>query len=190
MSKIKRPENLTPMFEQYFDLKEKYPRGLLLFRCGDFYELYGEDAVWGARVLEISQTSREMGKGNRIEMAGVPCHAIDNYLKILVDKGIQAAICEQIEDPRKARGLVKRDVTRVITSGTVLEPQFLPEDENNFLMALASHQGKTGMAIGDISTGELRVTTLGSLQISRFKDEIFRIRPSEIVIDKNLTGLA
>lgn len=182
-------EDLTPMFRQYFDLKDRYPGCLLLFRCGDFYEMYGDDAVRGAKAMEIAITSREVGKGNRLEMAGVPHHALDNYLKALIAKGIKVAVCEQLEDPRQAKGLVKRDVTRVITSGTILDPKMLAEDENNFLLSAATHGENTGLALADVSTGECRVTKIPSREILRIKDEIFRLRPSEVILDKNLGGI-
>lgn len=186
---IKRPKKLTPMFRQYFDLKERYPESLLLFRCGDFYELYGEDAIRGAKAMEIALTYREIKKGHRIEMAGVPHHALDNYMKLLIKKGIKVAVCEQLEDPKKSKGLVKRDVTRVITSGTVMDPGMLPEDENNYLIALATFDEKTGIAVSDVSTGELRITNLPAKDVGRLKDEIYRIRPSEVILNSNLGGL-
>jgi DNA mismatch repair protein MutS len=180
--------SLTPMFRQFFDLKDRYPDCLLLFRCGDFYEMYGKDAVIGAKAMEIAITSREMGKGGRIEMAGVPYHALDNYLKLVIAKGIKVAVCEQMEDPKKTKGLVKRDVTKVITSGTILDPTMLAEDKNNYLMALASFAKQTGIAVADVSTGGLKVTSLVSSDIFKLKDEIFRIRPSEVIIDESLTA--
>ncbi len=186
MAKIKKPNNLTPMFKQYFDLKEQYPDSLLLFRCGDFYELYGEDALIGAKAMEITLTSREMGKGRRIEMAGIPYHALNNYLPMLVSKGIKVAVCEQLEDPKKSKGLVKRDVTKVITSGTVIDSNMLEEDRNNYLMVIATEGKHTSIAVGDVSTGEMKITYIPKEDISRIKDEIFRLKPSEILIDQQL----
>jgi DNA mismatch repair protein MutS len=176
------------MFAQYFDLKERYPDSLLLFRCGDFYEMYGDDAVEGARLMEIALTTREVGKEERIAMAGVPHHALDNYMRLLIGKGRKVAVCEQLEDPKKVKGLVKRDVTRVITSGTVMDPQMLPADQNNFLLAVASLGGHTGIAVADISTGDFRLTDLPSRDMPRLQDEIFRIRPSEVLLYGEIPG--
>ncbi|MCE1245373.1 MAG: DNA mismatch repair protein MutS [Firmicutes bacterium] len=189
MDLVKRPANPTPMFRQYFDIKDRYPGCILLFRCGDFYEMYGEDAEKGAGLMEIAVTSRDAGGGERIAMAGVPHHAVDNYMRSLIKKGEKVAVCEQLEDPSQAKGLVKRDVTKVITSGTVTDPNLLSQDENNFLMCITGSDENYGMAFCDISTGEFRVTGVGIADYSWIVDEIFRIRPGEAIISKNLRHL-
>lgn len=183
---VKRPVNPTPMFQQYFSIKDRNPDCLLLFRCGDFYEMYGEDAERGAKLLEIALTSREAGGGERVGMAGMPYHSLDGYLRTLVQKGVRVAICEQLEDPKKVKGLVERDVVKIVTSGTLTDPQMLEEDRSNYLMALISSKDFYGLAFTDISTGEFKITRIPSTDFSRLTDEIFRIRPSEVIIDHNL----
>ena len=182
-------KKLTPMFRQFFEIKERHPDCLLLFRCGDFYEMYGQDAVVGARAMEITLTSREVGGGRRIEMAGVPYHALDNYLRMLVTKGIKVAICEQLEDPKQAKGLVKRDVTKVVTSGTLLDLNMLSADKNNYLVAIAGFGENTGIAAADVSTGEMKVTSIQSVELGKLKDEIYKIQPGEVIIHENTGGL-
>jgi DNA mismatch repair protein MutS len=174
------------MFRQYFDIKDRYPGCMLLFRCGDFYEMYGEDAEKGAGLMEIAVTSRDAGGGDRIAMAGVPYHAVDGYLRSLIKKGEKVAVCEQMEDPSQAKGLVKRDVTRVITSGTITDPNLLSQDENNFLMSVVSNGENYGLAFCDVSTGEFRVTGVGISDYSWIIDEIFRVRPGEAIIQADL----
>ena len=119
------------MMQQYHQLKARYPGMLLLFRLGDFYELFYDDALIASRELEITLTSREIGKGQRIPMCGVPYHAVEAYLARLVERGHRVALCDQLEDPRKAKGLVHRDVVRVVTPGTALEQSLLPHNANN-----------------------------------------------------------
>ena len=148
----------TPMMEQYFRIKEQYKDCLLLYRMGDFYEMFGEDAVIGSKELEITLTSRERGKKERIPLCGVPWHALDSYLPRLVEKGYKVAICEQMEDPRCAKGLVDRDVVRVVTPGTVLESTVLDGKANNYLMSIAKVGDAYGLSFVDISTGEFVAT--------------------------------
>ena len=169
------------MFRQYQDLKRQYPDVILLFRCGDFYELYGEDAVIGAQAMDISLTSREM-RGQRLPMAGVPFHAIDRYLARLLAAGYKAAIAEQMEDPKLAKGLVKRDITRIMTPGTVVEDYLLDERSNNYLLALHTEHGYA-LAIADCSTGEFLVTEVDSTRArDKILEEISRLQPSEILL--------
>ena len=151
----------TPMMEQYFQIKEQYKGCILLYRMGDFYEMFGEDAVIGSKALEITLTSREKGKKERIPLCGVPWHALDSYLPKLLSKGYKVAICEQMEDPRHAKGLVDRDVVRIVTPGTVLESTVLDSSENNYLMAIAQGGGSYGLAFVDISTGDFSLTEVG-----------------------------
>ncbi len=148
----------TPMMEQYFRIKEQYKDCLLLYRMGDFYEMFGEDALLGSKELEITLTSRERGKKERIPLCGVPWHALDSYLPKLVSKGYKVAICEQMEDPRHAKGLVDRDVVRIVTPGTVLESAVLDGRANNYLMAIAKAGDSYGVSFVDISTGEFVAT--------------------------------
>jgi DNA mismatch repair protein MutS len=151
---------LTPMFRQWQAAKARYPDALLLFRMGDFYEMFGADAETGARELGLTLTSRECGEGRRIPMCGVPHHAVQRYVQTLIRKGYRAAICEQLEDPRKAKGLVERDVTRVLTPGTLLEDEFLEGAASNYLTAVAVEQEVWGLASVDVSTGDFRVTEI------------------------------
>ena len=148
----------TPMMEQYFRIKESYKDCLLLYRMGDFYEMFGEDAIIGSKELEITLTSRERGRKERIPLCGVPWHALDSYLPKLVSKGYKVAIAEQLEDPRNAKGLVERDVVRIITPGTVLESTVLESKTNSYLMSIAEGEHAYGLSFVDISTGEFVVT--------------------------------
>ena len=150
------PVKLTPMFEQYMGIKAEHPDALLFYRMGDFYELFLEDAKVAARELQIALTSRSRDAENPIPMCGVPWHAVEGYVAQLIDKGYHVAICDQTEDPKAAKGLVKRAVTRVITPGTVLEDANLASKSHNFLGALcpSASGGAGGLAWADISTGQ------------------------------------
>ena len=148
----------TPMMEQYFRIKESYRDCILLYRMGDFYEMFGEDAIIGSKELEITLTSRDRGKKERIPLCGVPWHALDSYLPKLVSKGYKVAIAEQLEDPKHAKGLVERDVVRIVTPGTILESSVLESKANNYLMAISKGEGAFGLSFVDISTGEFVVT--------------------------------
>ena len=127
---------LTPMMEQYFKVKEQYPGHLLFYRLGDFYEMFFDDAKTASRELELTLTGRDCGEGNRAPMCGVPYHSVDNYIARLIVKGYKIAICEQMEDPATAKGLVKRDVVRIVTPGTVIESNMLSDSKNNYLASL------------------------------------------------------
>ncbi|MFN7921742.1 MAG: DNA mismatch repair protein MutS [Bryobacteraceae bacterium] len=152
------PEPSTPLMRQYHSVKQQVPGALLMFRLGDFYELFYEDAVTAARELEITLTSRNKEKGEPIPMAGVPHHASENYIARLVQKGYRVAICEQTEDPKFAKKLVKRELTRIVTPGTATDANLLRSHENNFLAAVARANGRAGVAWVDVSTGEFRAT--------------------------------
>ncbi|HEX7393216.1 MAG TPA: DNA mismatch repair protein MutS [Thermoplasmata archaeon] len=170
------------MMEQYFRIKENYRDCILLYRMGDFYEMFGEDAVLGSKVLEITLTSREKGKKERIPLCGVPWHALDTYLPILVSKGYKVAICEQLQDTRLAKGLVDRDVVRVVTPGTVLESTVLDSKSNNYLMALSVGDGGYGLSFVDISTGEFVVTQVeGEDAESKVLAEFAQRNPKEVL---------
>jgi DNA mismatch repair protein MutS len=173
------------MFRQYLEMKRQYPDVILLFRCGDFYEMYGDDAVVGAQAMDIALTAREM-RGTKMPMAGVPFHAIDRYLSRLLAAGHKAALAEQMEDPKLAKGLVKRDVTRVMTPGTIVEDYLLDERSNNYLLALHTENGY-GLAVADCSTGEFLVTEIsGERSRERILEEIARLQPAEILVPPSL----
>ncbi len=165
-----RESDLTPMYRQWAQAKRDYPDVLLLFRMGDFYEMFGEDAETGARVLGLTLTASRYAGDKKIPMCGLPHHALDRYLRQLVEQGDRAAICEQVEDPKKAKGLVKRQVTRIVTPGTVLEDELLDGSENNFLVAVATRGQATGIASVDISTGDFLVTEVGLRGASRLEE--------------------
>ncbi len=170
---------LTPMMKQYTEIKKRYPDALLFFRLGDFYEMFGEDAQIAAKELEIALTSREAGKAGRIPMCGVPYHAVNGYLEKLVGKGYRVAICEQLEDPKQAKGVVKRDVVRVVTPGTFIEGA-LEEKRSQYLTAVALVGESYGIASLDLSTGQFLVTELDSF--TKVEDELFRLSPAELVV--------
>ena len=149
-------EDLTPMMRQYYAVKQETPDALLLFRLGDFYEMFFDDAVTASRELEITLTSRNKDKENAVPMCGVPYHAADGYIARLLRKGYKVAICDQVEVPHKGIKLVRREVTRVITPGTVTDTNVLSPGENNFLLALTERDDQIGCAFLDISTGEFR----------------------------------
>jgi len=173
----------TPMLQQYFAAKAEHPGVLLAMRVGDFYEFYGEDAETAARALEITLTGREDGGNGRVAMAGVPYHSVEKYLARLIQQGLKVALCDQLEDPKQAKGLVKRGVTRVLTAGTVLEESMLEGGANNFLAAICVLDGQIGLATLDPSTGEFAVTeVVGADLQDRILQELARIRPSELLI--------
>ena len=150
--------DLTPAMRQYMDIKQKHQDCILFFRMGDFYEMFFEDAITASKVLEITLTSRNKGKEDSIPLCGFPYHAASSYIRKLIDKGFKVAICEQVEDPKQAKGVVKREVVRVVTPGLVLDSDNLDAKENNFLAALYLSDNRFGLAFLDISTGEFRVT--------------------------------
>ncbi|MBP9691438.1 DNA mismatch repair protein MutS, partial [Candidatus Woesebacteria bacterium] len=174
-------EFATPMMQQYLEVKKQYPDCLLFFRMGDFYELFLEDAVVGAKALNITLTSRARGKDGRIPMAGVPYHSVSSYLSKLVSSGFKVAICEQVSLP-DGKGLVDRRVTRIVTPGTVLDDQSLSEKENNYIMALSFHGNKIGFALADLTTGLFHMEELDEGKRILLEDEIMRIEPSECVL--------
>ena len=167
---------MTPLRKQYLSVKGRYPEAIVLFRLGDFYETFDDDAKLVARELEIVLTSREMGKGKRVPMAGIPHHALDNYLARLINKGHKVAICDQLTPPGK--GLVERDVTRVVTPGTVVEPSLLDGRANNYLASVIVEGEKAGIAYVDITTSEFATT---ELPYHHLMPELGRLKPSEII---------
>ncbi len=176
---MKKCQNLTPMMQLYCETKEKYKDCILFYRLGDFYEMFFEDALIASKELEITLTGKDCGLEERAPMCGVPFHAVDGYLNKLVSKGYKVAICEQLEDPKQAKGLVKRDVIRVVTPGTNLDAQALDETRNNYLMCIVCMEDRYGLSVADISTGEYLVTELDSEK--KLLDEINKFSPSEII---------
>jgi DNA mismatch repair protein MutS len=172
------------MMQQYFGAKEDHPGVLLAMRVGDFYEFYGEDAETAAAALEITLTGRE-DQGSRIPMAGVPYHSVEKYLARLLQKGLKVALCDQLENPKEAKGIVKRGVTRVLTPGTLMEDSMLPGNANNFLAAICVQDGRAGLATLDPSTGEFVVTELEGAFDEKLIQELGRIRPSELLVSPN-----
>ena len=170
---------LTPMMEQYQRIKSQHEDAILLFRMGDFYETFFDDAKTAARVLGLALTTRDKGSKNPVPLAGVPHHALESYLTRLVGAGYRVAICDQVEDPKQAKGIVKREVTEVITPGTILSSAMLDEKRSNFLVALAPGKERTGLARIDLSTGEFSVTELAASDLRR---EVLRADASEIVV--------
>src|SRR5437868_7717511 len=174
-------EPSTPLMRQYAAIKREHPSALLFFRLGDFYELFFDDAVLAARELQITLTSRNKEKGIDIPMCGVPHHAADGYISKLIRKGFKVAICEQVEDPRLAKKLVRREVTRVVTPGTAADSS-LSSEENNFLAAVAHNGERVGFAALDLSTGEFRATEFqGESAANRIQEEIQQLRPKEVL---------
>ncbi len=179
-------DEITPIRQQYLDIKKKYPGTIVFFRLGDFYETFDEDAEITSRELDIVLTSRGAHKGSRIPMAGIPYHAVDNYLSKLIEKGYHVAICEQIGE-QPAKGIFPRDVVRVVTPGTVYEPGLLKSDHNNFLAAIVLESNKVGVAFVDISTGEFQATEIESDNpLLDLKSELIRINPVEILLPESL----
>jgi len=173
----------APIRRQYLRIKQRYPDAIVLFRLGDFYETFDEDAKLASKELGITLTSREMGRGKRYPMAGIPHHALDGYLIRLINAGHKVAICEQVSDPAASRGLVERDVVRVVTPGTVMEPGLLEQKANNYLLALVGDGEEVGIAFVDITTGEFRVTQLPPQDVP---SELARLRPSEVLAPKDM----
>ena len=175
---------LTPMMQQYMAIKEQYKDCILFYRLGDFYEMFYDDALTASRELEITLTGKNCGQEERAPMCGVPYHAVDVYLNKLVAKGYKVAICEQAEDPKQAKGIVKREVIRIVTPGTNLSQQALDEGRNNYLMCLVYDNNQFGLAITDISTGDFYTTEVATLK--ELYDEIHRFSPSEIICNDSL----
>lgn len=169
----------SPMVKQYLSIKENHKDAILFFRLGDFYEMFNEDAEVASRELDLVLTGRGQDE-NRMPMCGIPYHAADTYIARLLEKGHKVAICEQVEDPKLAQGVVKREVIRIITPGTVIEPNLLSEKSNNYLLAITLEKDKFGLAYIDISTGEFQVTEFEDRE--KLQDEVNRINPAEILI--------
>ena len=171
---------LTPMMQQYMEVKNKYKDCILFYRLGDFYEMFFDDALTASRELELTLTGRDCGLAERAPMCGVPYHAVEGYLDRLIEKGYKVAICEQLEDPALAKGLVQRDVIRVVTPGTVIELAMLDERSNNFLLSACFAGDKAGLAFADVSTGEFFVHQVTDAPHT-LADEVTRIGPVELI---------
>lgn len=180
--------DLTPMMQHYVEIKDQYPHALVLYRVGDFFETFFEDAITIARELELVLTGKEAGKQvGRVPLAGIPHHALDRYCTLLVEKGLAIAICDQVEDPATAQGLVKREVTRVITPGTVLEEGMLSARQNNFLASVVVAGKHWGLAYADVSTGEF-LTTQGD-NPDHLSQELLRLQPAEVLFPTEAANL-
>ncbi|NLP28109.1 MAG: DNA mismatch repair protein MutS [Clostridia bacterium] len=177
---------LTPMMQQYVQIKERNKDCILFFRLGDFYEMFFEDAEIASRELELVLTGRDCGLEERAPMCGIPYHAANNYISRLVSKGYKIAICEQLEDPAQAKGIVKRDIVKIITPGTFTDLSFLEENKNNYILSiyLDNNTGKCGLCFADISTGEFNATSF-NMDYSLIIDEIYKYSPKEILVQCN-----
>ncbi len=172
-------EKLTPMMQHYLDTKDAYGDCILFYRLGDFYEMFFEDAVTVSRELELTLTGKSCGLEERAPMCGVPFHAAETYLNRLVGKGYRVAICEQVEDPKLAKGMVKREVVRVVTPGTNTNLQNLDEGKNNYLMGIYYSGDSFGISAVDVTTGDYYVTEVDEAR--KAADEITKFAPSELI---------
>lgn len=173
---------LTPMMKQYMETKSQYQDCILFYRLGDFYEMFFEDALTASRELEITLTGKNCGQEEKAPMCGVPYHAVEGYLNRLVAKGYKVAICEQVEDPKTTKGIVKREVVRIVTPGTNLDTQALDETKNNYIMCIVYIADRYGVSVADISTGDYFVTEIPDS--AKLLDEIYRFSPSEIICNE------
>lgn len=177
--------NVTPMMQQYLKIKSEYQDCLLFFRLGDFYEMFYEDAKEASRVLEITLTKRDAKKENPIPMCGVPYHSADSYIDTLVNNGYKVAICEQMEDPKQTKGMVRREVVRIVTPGTVMEQGGVDDKQNNYILSFVMNQPEIALSYCDVSTGELKVTHFNDE--ATLLNEITTINPNEVVINDNIS---
>ena len=192
---------LSPMMQQYMRIKENHPEPLLFFRVGDFYETFFDDAITASRELELTLTGKDCGLSERAPMAGVPYHAVDVYVNRLIEKGYKVAICEQLEDPKTAKGLVDRDIIRIITPGTVTDSAYIGEKKNNFLLSVCLNGKKAGLSWCDVSTGEMFARMIQSSEkeltgaltgahalstLSAFPDVLFAVIPELFPHGRNL----
>ncbi|WP_119024939.1 DNA mismatch repair protein MutS [Staphylococcus argenteus] len=177
--------NVTPMMQQYLKIKSEYQDCLLFFRLGDFYEMFYEDAKEASRVLEITLTKRDAKKENPIPMCGVPYHSADSYIDTLVNNGYKVAICEQMEDPKQTKGMVRREVVRIVTPGTVMEQGGVDDKQNNYILSFVMQQPEIALSYCDVSTGELKVTYFNDE--ATLLNEITTINPNEVVVNESLS---
>ena len=177
----------SPMMQHYLNIKKEYNDAIVFYRLGDFYEMFFDDAITASRELEITLTGRDCGQEERAPMCGVPFHAAEVYIAKLIEKGYKVAICEQLEDPKQAKGIVKRDVIRVITPGTVIESNLLDEKKNNYIMSIYKKGMFFGLAVCDISTGDFYATQIKeNNNFSKLLDEISRYYPAEIIVNETM----
>ena len=175
---------LTPMMRQYLEIKERHPDCILFFRLGDFYEMFADDAKLASHELDLTLTTRDRGKekSEQVPMCGVPYHSAESYIARLVARGYKVAICEQMEDPALAKGLVKRDITRIVTPGTVIESSMLDESRNNYFACVFGEGGRYGLSFCDISTGAFYATQAeGAEAMERVISELGRFAPAEVL---------
>ena len=178
---------LSPMMAQYFEIKKKHKDEIVFFRLGDFYEMFYDDAILASKELELTLTGRDCGQEARAPMCGVPFHSYENYVAKLIAKGYKVAICEQMEDPATAKGLVKRDIIRVITPGTVIESSMLQDDKNNYIGSVYLKNGCIGVCFADVSTGSAHTTELAGEKLStQLIAELCRYNPSELLFNTAL----
>ena len=182
IDKTNMASKMTPMMQQYLQTKEEYPDCILFYRLGDFYEMFFDDAITASKELEITLTGKNCGLEERAPMCGVPYHAVDSYLNRLVSKGYKVAICEQMEDPKLAKGIVKRDVIRIVTPGTNLDMQALDETKNNYIMSIVYIADRFGLSVADVTTGEYMVTEIECS--GKMMDELTKFMPSEIICNE------
>lgn len=173
---------MTPMMQQYLETKKSYQDCILFYRLGDFYEMFFEDAITASKELEITLTGKNCGQEERAPMCGVPYHAVDSYLNKLVSKGYKVAICEQVEDPKLAKGIVKREVIRIVTPGTNLNVQAMDDTKNNYLICVSYFPGRIGMSVADVTTGDYYLTELEDIR--KLQDEINKYAPSELICNE------
>lgn len=182
---MKENEKLSPMMRRYFEIKESYADCIVLFRLGDFYEMFFDDAIEASKILDITLTGRDCGLGERAPMCGVPHHAVENYIKRLIDYGCRVAICEQLSDPATSKGMVDRDVVRVITQGTIIEENILEQNSSNYLAAVFADTNTFGLAWADISTGEFSLSEYsGDDFLTKLDDMLSSFSPKEIVCNE------
>ena len=177
----------SPLMQQYFSIKNQYKDSILFFRVGDFYEMFFDDAKLASQELEITLTGKECGQEERAPMCGIPFHAVDTYVAKLIEKGYKVAICEQLEDPRTTKGMVKRDVIRIVTPGTIIESNMLDDKKNNYIMSVYKKGIYFGIAICDISTGDFYSTRIAeNNNFAVLLDELAKFGPAEIVVNSFL----
>ena len=178
---------LTPMMQQYLEIKKQHKDEILFYRIGDFYEMFFEDALTASKELDLTLTGKQCGLEERAPMCGVPFHSYEGYVARLIAKGYKVAICEQVEDPAKAKGLVKRDIIRVVTPGTVIESSMLQDDRNNYIASIYLKGKKAGLCFADVSTGTAHITELAADKIApAVITELCRFHPSEVLMNPGL----
>ncbi len=180
---------MTPMMQQYFEIKNQYKDYLVFYRLGDFYEMFFDDAILASRELELTLTGRDCGEAERAPMCGVPFHSAEGYIGRLIEKGYKVAICEQVEDPALAKGLVKREVIRVVTPGTIIESSLLQEGKNNYICAIYVGDGEFGLCYADVSTAQVYATSYKGDIVSELKNALGSITPSELILNISLKKL-